>query len=81
METKVFSTNVGSCAANLGAKPENYDTIYKTCTAENTQTETYSPNDGGKQPRNLKTDLKMIGIGTGNKLILVQSQANADGTR
>jgi len=79
LETKVFNASFGSCAYNIGIKPQNYAQIYTDCEAENTQSETFSPNDG-KKLRNRTSDLMTIGVTNGTKLVLVQSEASADGT-
>jgi hypothetical protein len=83
LEVKVFDVRNGVIDGNLppgiSITPQNYAMIYANAIAENTATETNSP-IVGKSPRNLITDLVSIGAKTGNKLILVRSQQNADGS-
>jgi hypothetical protein len=80
LETKVFSVAAGSCAATIGNQVKNYGKIYSTCIAENTKLETLSPSGSNNKPRNFLTDLAGIGVGTGDKLVLVQSRANPNGS-
>ena len=84
LETKVFSSEAGSCASNIGTTPKNYVAIYSNCRAEATALETFSPTIApSKKPRNLiDPDLKGINITTGSKLVLVKSRPagiNANG--
>ena len=78
LETKVFPL-VNGMVNGIQAQPQNYAAIYKTL-AENTQTETFSPNDGANKPRNLQSDLVTLGANPGNNLVLVRSQQNKDGS-
>jgi hypothetical protein len=80
LQTKVFSSAAGSCAANIGNQIKNYDKIYNTCIAEATAKETFSPSGSDNKPRNFITDLAGIYITTGDKLVLVQSRVNPDGS-
>jgi len=79
LETKIFNLENGAVNGIL-AQPQNYAQIYNSGAEENTQTETFSPNDGTNKPRNLVSDLVPIGATTGNKMVLVKSQQSADGT-
>ena len=78
LETKVFNVENGAVEGIL-TQPQNYAEIYNKTTAENTGNETDSP-VVGNGPRNLKTDLVSLGANKGNKLVLVRSQQNTDGT-
>jgi len=85
LEVKVFNVENGAVEGIL-TQPQNYAQIYNKTTAENTGKETLSctagdpPCSSAGVPRNYQKDLVSIGANKGNKLVIVQSEQNTDGS-